>query len=148
MSNRLAACMGRLGINAARATRVLARDILVCENIVMEAQETWEESEAGSCCKPIFTSAHDYAPPACSHLLRLWNARDYLSLARAGAPATDAYPCSCGGSGIYYGRGVIENGVFKGHTGDCYRCAGKGWQTPADHKRNEYYDAHVRRIYA
>lgn len=54
----------------------------------------------------------------------------------------------CNGSGIYYGRGYVENGVFKGFTGNCYRCGGKGHQTPKDVKRNTYYDNHVRRIYA
>jgi hypothetical protein len=38
------------------------------------------------------------------------------------------------------------NGVFKGFTGKCFRCGGKGYQTEADRKRNAYYDNHVRRI--
>jgi DnaJ-class molecular chaperone len=53
----------------------------------------------------------------------------------------------CNGSGIYYGRGYVENGVFKGFKGTCYRCGGKGTQTAKDVKRNTYYDNHVRRIY-
>ena len=53
----------------------------------------------------------------------------------------------CGGSGIYYGHGQIVNGVFKGHTGTCFRCGGKGWQTEADEKRNNYYDNHVKKFY-
>ena len=61
----------------------------------------------------------------------------------------DADKCdSCNGSGIHYGRGYVENGVFKGFTGPCYRCQGKGTQTKADQRRNRYYDNHVRRIYA
>ena len=48
----------------------------------------------------------------------------------------------CRGDGVYYGRGAVVNGVFKGFTGTCYRCGGKGHQTDADVKRNRYYDAH------
>ncbi len=53
---------------------------------------------------------------------------------------------SCGGSGKYHGHGAVVNGKFTGYVGTCYRCNGKGWQTKADEKRNEYYDNHVRRI--
>lgn len=61
---------------------------------------------------------------------------------------TETHECDgCNGSGIYYGRGYVENGVFKGFTGTCYRCNGKGTQTDADVKRNTYYDNHVRRFY-
>lgn len=52
----------------------------------------------------------------------------------------------CKGDGVYFGRGYVENGVFKGTTGQCYRCSGKGRQTPADVKRNAYYDNRVRVI--
>ncbi len=63
------------------------------------------------------------------------------------APDTTKIDCDgCPGTGIYYGRGVVENGVFKGFTGKCYRCGGKGFQTPADVKRNNYYDNRVRRV--
>lgn len=58
----------------------------------------------------------------------------------------DRHECECGGSGVYYGAGYVENGVFKGFTGTCFRCGGKGYQTAADQKRNAYYDDHVRRI--
>jgi hypothetical protein len=51
----------------------------------------------------------------------------------------------CRGDGVYYGRGSVVNGVFQGFTGTCFRCGGKGSQTPADVKRNEYYDNRVRR---
>lgn len=50
--------------------------------------------------------------------------------------------CQCGnchGSGLFYGRGVIENGVFKGFVGPCYGCGGKGYQTVADQRRNATY---------
>jgi hypothetical protein len=52
----------------------------------------------------------------------------------------------CNGSGIYYGAGAVVNGHFVGFSGECYRCRGKGSQTPADVKRNRYYDNHVRRF--
>ena len=54
--------------------------------------------------------------------------------------------CSaCSGRGTYYGRGYVENGVFKGYSGPCYRCQGKGVQTPKDRNRNRYYDKNVAR---
>jgi len=51
----------------------------------------------------------------------------------------------CNGSGLWHGHGHTENGVFKGATGTCFRCRGKGHQTPDDIRRNTYYDNHVRR---
>lgn len=53
----------------------------------------------------------------------------------------------CGGSGIYF-AGRIENGKRKGYEGTCYRCDGKGYQTPADVIRNRNYDNYYRRIAA
>jgi len=50
----------------------------------------------------------------------------------------------CNGSGTYYGAGSVVNGKFVGHSGTCYRCRGKGSQTPADLRRNRYYDLHRR----
>jgi hypothetical protein len=52
----------------------------------------------------------------------------------------------CRGDGVYYGRGYVENGVFKGFVGQCFRCGGKGYQTEADRKRNWGYDNHYRRV--
>jgi DnaJ-class molecular chaperone len=52
----------------------------------------------------------------------------------------------CNGSGVYYGRGVVENGVFKGHTGKCYTCRGTGQQTFSDYKRCETYWNRYARI--
>jgi DnaJ-class molecular chaperone len=52
----------------------------------------------------------------------------------------------CNGSGVYYGRGAVVNGKFVGFSGPCFRCNGKGHQTPKDTKRNRYYDNHVRRF--
>jgi hypothetical protein len=57
------------------------------------------------------------------------------------------HECDCYGTGLYYGHGYFENGRFKGTSGTCYRCHGKGYQTDADVKRNNYYDNHVRRLY-
>ena len=62
-------------------------------------------------------------------------------------PVEDETCDGCPGNGVYYGAGAVVNGVFKGFTGTCYRCGGKGHTTAADRKRNEYYDNHVRRIY-
>jgi len=50
----------------------------------------------------------------------------------------------CGGTGRYV-WGTIINGVPQ-HSGKCYRCNGKGFQTAEDRKRNEYYDNRVRRV--
>jgi DnaJ-class molecular chaperone len=48
----------------------------------------------------------------------------------------------CHGSGRWYGRGVIENGVFKGVQGPCYQCNGTGRQTLKDVARTIVYYAH------
>ena len=53
----------------------------------------------------------------------------------------------CGGTGLFHMGGATVNGVYKGKTGPCFRCEGKGHVTAADEKRNTYYDNHVRRIY-
>jgi hypothetical protein len=45
----------------------------------------------------------------------------------------------CGGGGKYYSGGAVVNGKYTGKVGDCYGCAGKGYQTPADVKRNRAY---------
>jgi hypothetical protein len=82
---------------------------------------------------------------ACPHLLRLWAAREKYELACLNAPA-EAVGCDCHGTGVFYGRGYIENGVFKGTTGKHYACNGKGWQSPEDVKRNRYYWNHIARI--
>lgn len=50
----------------------------------------------------------------------------------------------CNGRGEYV-WGAVVNGV-PSHTGTCYRCGGKGFQTGADRRRNAYYDNRVRRI--
>lgn len=55
--------------------------------------------------------------------------------------------CSCGGSGKFYLGGHFENGEYTGTIGTCFRCGGKGYQTPADEKRNAYYDNYVRRVW-
>jgi len=50
----------------------------------------------------------------------------------------------CAGTGQFIT--MVENGKPKGPGGICFRCEGKGHQTEADHKRNEYYDTH-RQVY-
>lgn len=65
---------------------------------------------------------------------------------RATLPAARSECDGCRGDGIWHGRGIVENGVFKGATGTCFRCGGKGYQTPQDVRRNSYYDNRVRRI--
>lgn len=45
----------------------------------------------------------------------------------------------CNGSGKFYFRGAIVNGVFTGKIDICYACKGKGTQTKADEKRNRAY---------
>jgi DnaJ-class molecular chaperone len=57
----------------------------------------------------------------------------------------DTVACDgCPGTGIYHGAGYVENGVFKGFVGTCFRCGGKGRQTPSDVKRNWGYDRNRR----
>lgn len=58
------------------------------------------------------------------------------------------HECQCGGSGAHYGRGYVENGVFKGTIGVCYGCHGKGWQTRADVIRNHVYWSKYAHVYA
>jgi hypothetical protein len=146
-SRRLDACIARLGVSIARAARILARDVTACQEVVDAAQKAWEDAPIGSCCKPIL-KADEYAP-TCEHDHRRWSAREYLILAQVGAPATNAWPCtsgpagiSCGGRGTVCGRGYTENGVFKGATYECPRCAGKGWMDDADRKRCWGFDQH------
>ena len=52
----------------------------------------------------------------------------------------------CNGSGTYYGAGSVVNGHFVGFKGECFRCRGKGHQTPKDVRRNRYYDNNVRKF--
>lgn len=53
----------------------------------------------------------------------------------------------CNGSGKYHAPAVMVNGVSKsGFENTCYRCVGKGYQSYADVRRNEYYDNHFRRV--
>ena len=52
-------------------------------------------------------------------------------------------PCRrCAGTGRYVT--MVENGIPKGPGGDCYRCAGKGWQNDADACRNRTADRYYR----
>lgn len=134
----------RLNISRPVAAEIAARNVATCEAIVAHLSDEWDAAPQGSCCKPNHTGDEPHF--ACEHLRRLWDARSYLGLARAGAPTTGAFPCTCNGSGKFYSGGAIVNGSFTGTIGICFRCEGKGWQSEADRKRNRYYDNHVRRI--
>lgn len=53
-------------------------------------------------------------------------------------------PCwKCDGTGVFFGRGSVVNGQFVGDRDMCYPCRGKGYMTPADHKRTNYYYNHI-----
>ena len=54
--------------------------------------------------------------------------------------------CTCNGSGVFRGGGMVENGVYKGFEGTCFGCRGKGWQDRADVIRNETYWSKYARI--
>jgi DnaJ-class molecular chaperone len=55
----------------------------------------------------------------------------------------DTKTCAkCGGSGLFYGHGSIENGRFTGKVGKCYACGGKGKQTRSDAYRNRAWVKH------
>lgn len=71
---------------------------------------------------------------------------DHATTHEAPDTGVDKVPCdgSCS-NGTWFGRGYMLNGTFVGQTGKCFRCGGKGWLSPADMKRNRYYDNHVRR---
>jgi len=47
----------------------------------------------------------------------------------------------CAGTGRFVT--MVVNGTPTGPGGACFRCQGKGYQTPQDEKRNEVYDSHA-----
>jgi hypothetical protein len=50
-------------------------------------------------------------------------------------------PCDgCPGDGIHRWNGRWVGGVWTGKAGQCFRCEGKGYQTPEDVERNEAHD--------
>jgi hypothetical protein len=62
-------------------------------------------------------------------------------------PKNAKLPCDgCPGNGVYHGSGYVENGKFRGFTGTCFRCEGKGFQNEADRKRNWGYDNFHRKV--
>ena len=136
--SRLLAAQARLNTSSVTAARVLARDVLACEKVVAECLAVWQACQDVS----------DENPLAHECLRRLWFARDYLALAQAKAPASGAYPCQCGGSGIFSGA-TGTGGVW---SGPCYGCTkpgqriGKGWQDESDLHRNRTYWAKYARI--
>jgi hypothetical protein len=46
----------------------------------------------------------------------------------------------CGGTGQFIT--AVVNGKPTGPGGICFRCEGKGWQSPQDEKRNEAWDSY------
>lgn len=156
--DRTAIAASRLpNVPPALLARMLDRDLAACEEAAALCQAAWRDSDEAKpivCVDPLCIE-HGDGGHACETtrmagplLVALWHARDYEDLARAGAPASDAWPCSYGpagvgcsnGSGIVYGRGYTENGVFKGSTYTCPRCHGKGWMSKADKARCKYHD--------
>lgn len=117
------------------------RDVSACQHAVTTLQDLWDIAPDGSCCKPyaLLDPGQDRPfLPACEHLRALWAARDYLILARIGAPQ-DVWACHCEGSGVYTFR--------DGRVGKCHGCAGKGYQDKADRARNEHYWNHVAHVW-
>lgn len=54
----------------------------------------------------------------------------------------DCHNCK---DGVYYISGAVVNGVFRGRTGMCFQCQGKGYTTAADRRRTDnYYRYHYR----
>lgn len=150
MTDRITSCMKRLACDHETATLVTDRHLPTCSAMVTNICSDFEEHnlrvrEGKELCSDCASAPGDYTM-ACDLLVRLWHARSYRDLAKAGAPVDDAWPCQCNGSGIYYLAGATVNGVFQGQTGPCFPCASKGWQSAADRKRNAYYNAHVRRV--
>ncbi len=54
--------------------------------------------------------------------------------------------CTCDATGLFFSGGAVVNGKYTGTAGVCFRCQGKGWQSPKDVKRNAYYDNRIRRV--
>ena len=73
----------------------------------------------------------------------VWRPVDSMTVILSG----DEQCWKCGGSGVFQGGGIVENGKYKGYSGDCYGCAGKGKQNDADRVRNHHYWHRERAIY-
>lgn len=75
----------------------------------------------------------------------LWDHRSWTLGQTRKVTVRAEHECDCRGKGVYYGRGYVENGVFKGTTGPHFACGGKGWQTREDAIRNRvYWDKYAR----
>jgi hypothetical protein len=138
--------MTRLGCDFETALAIASRDLPTCDRIVAESKQAWDDHVAEGGCDKCTPDENGNAV-SCDTLMRLWNANNYRSLAFCHAPVSGAHVCDCNGTGRFYGHGYVENGVFKGNSGVCYRCGGKGWQSDADRTRNRFYDNHVRRVH-
>jgi hypothetical protein len=74
----------------------------------------------------------------------VWKQTDSITVVING----DEQCWKCGGSGMFYGGGIVENGVYKGYSGKCYGCQGRGKQNNADRVRNHYYWHREKAIWA
>lgn len=82
-----------------------------------------------------------YATLDANEAREIW--RDLL--ARGGRRRDGQPTCyKCDGSGRFYGKGYVENGVFKGHIGTCYACNGTGKQSATDLIRCDTYWKHYQ----
>jgi hypothetical protein len=61
------------------------------------------------------------------------------------APATRQDCRRCARTGLFIT--MVVNGQPKGPGGVCFRCGGKGYQTPADERRNAAYDRYGVRAF-
>lgn len=78
--------------------------------------------------------------------VELWGGQAYPLAPDRPVTVLTEHSCQCNGSGVFRGGGVVENGVYKGFQGQCFGCAGKGWQNRQDVIRNATYWAKYARI--
>lgn len=70
-------------------------------------------------------------------------ALEMLARLEAAQPARSRLPAGCADD--YEAACACDNGRHWGLEEVCFRCAGKGYQTEADVKRNAWYDHHRSR---